>query len=277
MLSLLQQLYGIRYLTAIQHLHILISPGLPFRHRPHGNLLLRLLRIDIPDYPAYLWLPAVAPLQELLPEYLALHDLMDGETQVAPDRLELLRLDLLVLLDVFLLFEGRVAGLLGVDRGEEGALEGVAVEDAHLPEDDHARGRFFGGFVREFAVGEGEQLVPLTHEVGDQTDQVVVLVLVDITLRASTSVHKNVFLATMTMKITIKQHCIVSGTLFCKHLRVVYGGMQKFRGICPSTIEVYTQYVATVISVNHAVRVQHGHDLKNELFSEGLRLLARWL
>jgi hypothetical protein len=81
----------------------------------------------------------------------------------------------------------------------------------------------------------------------------------------------------MTMKVTIEQHCIVSGTLLCKHLRVVDRGMQKLRGVCPSTIEVDSQYVATVISVNHAIRVKHGHNFKNELFSEGLGFFARGL
>jgi len=81
----------------------------------------------------------------------------------------------------------------------------------------------------------------------------------------------------MTVKVTIEQHGIVSGTLLRKHLRVVDGGMQKFRGISPSAIEVDTQDVTTVISVNHAVRVQHGHDFKYELFSECLGLFARGL
>lgn len=153
---------------------------------------------------------------------------MYGETEVTPDGLQLIRLNLLVLLDdVSFLFSGRCrpSPCLLVDRGEESALERVAIEDAHLSEDNHAGCRFFGCFVREFAVLERKELVTLAYEVWDQTDQVVVLVLVDITLRAGTAIHKNVFLSRMTMKITIKQHCIVSSTLFRKHFRVINSGM----------------------------------------------------
>ncbi len=163
------QLYWISYLAAIQH--VLVRPTVPLRHGiPCYYLLLRLFRIDIPDYPSNLRLSTLTPLEQLLPEYLTLHYLMYGETEVTPDRLQLLGFNLLVFLYVLLFFDSRARLLGSVDRREEGALQGVRVEHAHLSEDNHARCRLFGGFVRERAVWEGKKLVALTHEVGDQTD-----------------------------------------------------------------------------------------------------------
>ena len=53
--------------------------------------------------------------------------------------------------------------------------------------------------------------------------------------------------------------------------------MQEFGGVGPPAVEVDTQDVATVISVNNAVRVQHRHYLEYELFPQGLRLFASGL
>ena len=107
---------------------------------------------------------ASGTLEEFLPEDLALNDLVDGQTEVAPDRLQILRLDLLLFLYFLLLFAA--CTWLFVNASEECALKCIAVKNAHLPEDDHARGRFFGCFVCKLTVREGEKFVSLPHKVG---------------------------------------------------------------------------------------------------------------
>ena len=50
--------------------------------------------------------------------------------------------------------------------------------------------------------------------------------------------------------------------------------MQEFRGVCPTAVQVHTQNVASVVSINNTVRVEHGYNFENEQLSKGLCLLA---
>lgn len=79
------------------------------------------------------------------------------------------------------------------------------------------------------------------------------------------------------MKITVEKHSVVGSKLFGKHFGIIYGGMKEFRGIGPPSIEIDSQYVATVISIDHTIGVQHGHYFEHELFSQGLCFFASWL
>ena len=101
-----------------------------------------------------------------------------------------------------------------VDCCKKSALKGVAVKNTHLSEDYHSCSRFFGRLICEFAVLKRKELVSLTNKVGNQPNQVVVFVLVDITLWTGAAIHKNVFLTRVAMKIAIEKHGVVSGTLF---------------------------------------------------------------
>ena len=54
-----------------------------------------------------------------------------------------------------------------------------------------------------------------------------------------------------------------------KDLRV-----QELRGVRPTTVQVHTQNVASVVAINHSVRVEHRYNFENEQLSKGLCLLA---
>ena len=77
-------------------------------------------------------------------------------------------------------------------------------------EHDQASSCFFVTLVRKFAVVKREKTVLLSQEIGQNFDQVIVLVLIDLSLTRDTPIHENVTLATVSMHITEKDYLILS-------------------------------------------------------------------
>jgi hypothetical protein len=50
--------------------------------------------------------------------------------------------------------------------------------------------------------------------------------------------------------------------------------VQELRRVCPTTVQVHTQNVASVVPINNTIRVEHGYDFENEQLSKSLCLLA---
>jgi hypothetical protein len=123
-----------------------------------------------------------------------------------PDLLQILSLYLQILLNVSLLLQCRY---LRVICRIKSALDSIAVEYVEFSEDDHSGCRFFCCFVCKFAIWEGEHLISLTKHVWNESDQIVVLMLVDIILWAGAAIHKHILLPGVTMKITIEQDRLI--------------------------------------------------------------------
>lgn len=52
------------------------------------------------------------------------------------------------------------------------------------------------------------------------------------------------------------------------HLGMVDSRMKLLIWLYPLSIEVYASQVAASVSVYHAIRVEHGHDLEDEVVSQ---------
>lgn len=122
------------------------------------------------------------------------------------DLLQILCLYLQLILYVSLLLEIRD---LRVVWSVECALYRVAVKNIELSEDNHSGSGLLGGLVGKLAIWERKHLVSLPKHVRDEPDQVIVLVLVYIILWAGATIHKDVALPGVTVKITIEQDGLV--------------------------------------------------------------------
>lgn len=96
--------------------------------------------------------------------------------------------------------------------------------------------------------------------------------LINIGLGTRAAIHEYVSLSRMTMEVTVEEDrlIVILSTLLGQQLSIVYFTVEKFGGICPSSIEVYTQNVATIVTVNYSVWVKHGDNLENKEFSQSL-------
>ena len=88
---------------------------------------------------------------------------------------------MLVILDRLFLLALKIL-VLGVESCIERRLKRVRVQNPKLLEHNKACGRIFVSLVRKLTVVKGEQAVLLGQEVGQDLDQVIVLMLVDLAL-----------------------------------------------------------------------------------------------
>jgi len=67
---------------------------------------------------------------------------------------------------------------------------------------------------------------------------------------------------------------LVFTELFDQIFAVVDSRVQQFGGLIPSSIQVNTQGIASVVPSDDTIRVQHGHYLENELLSKVLSFFS---
>ena len=95
----------------------------------------------------------------------------------------------------------------------------------------------------------------MSEQVRNQTNEVVVFVLINVRLRASTSIHENISLSAMTMEVTVKKDSMIYCTGFCMHFGVVDRWVKQLRWISPSPVQVSTKDVTPIVPINDSVRV----------------------
>ena len=181
--------------------------------------------------------------------------------EVIPDCDQLTALHLLIVFDWLALLTLQVL-ILWIKRGIEGRLECVGVDDAKLFEHDQSCRCFLVFFIGELAITEWEKLVLLRKKVRQHFDKIVILVLIDFALARDASVHEDVSLSTVAMHVA-KEHDLIFFVVSCHELFCeVNRRMQKAWWIGPSTVEIATNCIASIVANDDAIRIQHRHDLE---------------
>ena len=60
-------------------------------------------------------------------------------------------------------------------------------------------------------------------------------------------------------------------------LRVPDSRMQGLVGHLPSSIKITTSQTASIVSVDHTIRIEHGDDLEDKVLSKHSRLFIVWI
>ena len=129
-------------------------------------------------------------------------------------------------------------------------------------------------FIRELAVIEREKLILLGEKVWHDLDQVVVLVLVDFRLPAHTPIHEDIPFPAMAMHVTEQNDLILLVVRSNKFLRIVNSGVEDFGRIRPSSIQISSHHVTSIIASHYSIRVEHWDYFENECVSQQLRLFV---
>ena len=114
---------------------------------------------------------------------------------------------MLVILDRLFLLALKIL-VLGVESCIERRLKRVRVQNPKLLEHNKACGCIFVSLVRKLTVVKGEQAVLLGQEVGQDLDQVIVLMLVDLALTRNAPIHEDIALPTMAMHIAEEDNLV---------------------------------------------------------------------
>lgn len=90
------------------------------------------------------------------------------------------------------------------------------------------------------------------------------------------AVHEDVLAATMTVEVAEQTELTLLSELKHHLLTRVDGRMEDFRWGFPTAVEVAAGQRAAVVTVNHAIRVQHWYNLKHKVLPQqlGCRLLG---
>ena len=79
----------------------------------------------------------------------------------------------------------------------------------------------------------------------------------------------------MSVNITNQEDFSIFLELFNHHFGMIDRRMQLFVWIDPLTIQVYSGQIASSISINHTIRIQHWNDLKYKVVTENSGSQAR--
>ena len=72
------------------------------------------------------------------------------------------------------------------------------------------------------------------------------------------------------MHVHVDQDGVVDVAGAGEELGVEDGRVEELGGVLPATVEVHAQDVAAVVALDDTVGVQHGDQLEDEAFAEGL-------
>lgn len=79
------------------------------------------------------------------------------------------------------------------------------------------------------------------------------------------------------MHVAEHYNLVISVARLGKLLGIVYGGVEEFRRVLPATVKINSEHVASVVSVDDAIRVEHWDDLEDELLSKHLCIFVALL
>ena len=96
--------------------------------------------------------------------------------------------------------------------------------------------------------------------------------LIDLSLARDTAIHENVTFAAMSMHVTEKDYLILSMVGGDQLFSEVDGRVEQAGRIWPSTVEVATDHIAAIVPNDHAIRIQHWHNLEDESVPQKLGL-----
>ena len=183
----------------------------------------------------------------------------------------------LCLVVLLILCQQEVALLLPLEelRAEVGALECEGTQDANLFEHDNTRRVFFVFLDSKLAAVEVEDWNALVHADGGRADDQIVHADIIVAV-----VGKQVHVSAVTVNIASKDHSTTVASFLLGFLveilddllSVVDGGMQVLGWLLPSAVEVDAEDARAIVSVDHAVRVEHWDHLHDKLFTDLLSL-----
>lgn len=84
-------------------------------------------------------------------------------------------------------------------------------------------------------------------------------------VRAAVSIHKDIFPARMTVQVTVESQRTLATELFDELLGVIHSRVKCLRRVLPAAVQVAAGERAAIVAIDDAVRVQHWHNLKDEL------------
>lgn len=151
---------------------------------------------------------------------------------------------------------------------KERALECEGIHDVHFLEHDYSGCRQLAFLNSEPAVFKTVEVIFLaTQQRYDAHLSVLHSALLLIVLVAAPE-EESIVLSGVTVQIAKQEHLPLEIHYLDELLRVEDCWVQEAIRFIPLPIQVAAKQRASVVTVNHPVRVQHGHDAKNEVFSE---------
>ena len=144
----------------------------------------------------------------------------------------------------------------------EGALKCVAIHNLEFAPADHARGGLLRLLDGEGAVVEVKGISLLLQQVGENFLSVPRVVLVAV------AVAEHVLFAGVPVQIAVEKQLALLLEVDQQLLHVHDGGMQLLVGRLPAAIQVEARDIASSVSVDNSVWVEHGHDFEHEGVSE---------
>ena len=97
--------------------------------------------------------------------------------------------------------------------------------------------------------------------------------LIDLSLARNTSIHENISLPAMPMHVTVEYYLVLFMVVLDKLFCIVYGWVQNFRRVWPSSIQISARYIAAIVSNNYSVWIEHRNNLENKCVPKQLCLL----
>ena len=91
------------------------------------------------------------------------------------------------------------------------------------------------------------------------------------------AVHKYVLLSGVAVKIAVKDHASLLVEVDNKFFRVVDRWMKPLMRSLPTSIEVTPCQGASVVTINDAIRIEHGYNLEDEFLAQHLCFFVVWI